>query len=79
MLAQFLFLKGDVEGSATLFDQIDRRAPENFRRTAPRKETVITARLSQYSGMIESINLNPAIGGCAEWPNRRMRLLWEQI
>jgi cold shock CspA family protein len=55
MLAQFLFLKGDVEGSATLFDQIDRRAPENFRRTVPRKETVITARLPQYSGMIESI------------------------
>jgi tetratricopeptide (TPR) repeat protein len=55
MLAQFLFLKGDVEGSVALFDLIDRRAPENFRRSAPRKETVVTARLPQYSGMIESI------------------------
>ena len=41
--------------AASGFDQIDRRAPENFRRTVPRKETVITARLPQYSGMIESI------------------------
>jgi tetratricopeptide (TPR) repeat protein len=55
MLAQFLFLKGDMDATATLFDLIDRRAPENFRRTAPRKETVITARLPEYSGMIESI------------------------
>jgi len=55
MLAQFLFLKGDIDAAATLFDLIDRRAPENFRRTAPRKETVITARLPEYSGMIESI------------------------
>jgi hypothetical protein len=24
-------------------------------------------------------NLNGAVGGCAEWPNRWIRLLWEQI
>jgi D-amino-acid dehydrogenase len=23
--------------------------------------------------------LNPALGGCAEWPNRRIRPVWEQI
>jgi hypothetical protein len=38
MLAQFLFLKGDVDGAVTLFDLIHRRAPDNFRRTAPRKD-----------------------------------------
>jgi cold shock CspA family protein len=55
MLAQFLFLKGDVEGSAALFDLIDRRAPESFRRAAPSKETVITSCLPRYSGMVESM------------------------
>ncbi len=53
--AQYLFLKGNVEGSATLFELIDRRAPESFRRTAPSKDTVITARLPRYSGTIESM------------------------
>jgi cold shock CspA family protein len=53
--AQYLFLKGDVEGSANLFDLINRRAPENFRRTAPSKDGVITARLPRYSGTIESM------------------------
>ena len=24
-------------------------------------------------------NLNPAVGGCAEWPNRWIGLLWKQI
>jgi tetratricopeptide (TPR) repeat protein len=55
ILAQFLFLKGDVEGSAALFDLIDRRAPESFRRAAPRKDTVITSRLPRYSGRVESM------------------------
>ena len=55
ILAQFLFLKGDVDGSAALFDLIDRRAPDNFRRTAPRKETAVTSRLPPYSGMVESM------------------------
>ena len=55
MLAQYLFLKGDVEGSVTLFDLIDRRAPANFRRVPPRNETIITARLPRYTGTIESI------------------------
>jgi hypothetical protein len=32
MLAQFLFLKGDVEGSVVLFDLIHRRAPKLFAR-----------------------------------------------
>jgi tetratricopeptide (TPR) repeat protein len=55
MLAQFLFLKGDIEGATALFDIIDRRAPESFRRAAPRKESVITSRLPRYTGMIESM------------------------
>jgi hypothetical protein len=28
---------------------------------------------------IDILNLNPAVAGCAEWPNRRIRLPWEQI
>jgi len=27
----------------------------------------------------KAMNLNPAVGGCAEWPNRRIGPLWEQI
>jgi cold shock CspA family protein len=53
--AQYLFLRGNVEGAATLFELIDRRAPENFRRTAPSKYSIITARLPRYTGTVESI------------------------
>jgi tetratricopeptide (TPR) repeat protein len=55
ILAQYLFLKGDVEASVALFDLIDRRAPDNFRRAAPRNETFITSRLPRYTGTIESM------------------------
>jgi hypothetical protein len=27
----------------------------------------------------DSINLDPAVGGCAEWPDLRIGPLWEQI
>jgi cold shock CspA family protein len=55
MLAQFLFLKGDIEGSMAMFDIIDRRAPDSFRRAVPHRETVVTSRLPRYSGMVESM------------------------
>jgi tetratricopeptide (TPR) repeat protein len=55
LLAQFLFLNGDVAGSAALFDQIDARAPEYFRTRAPQSETVITWRFKRYSGLVEDM------------------------
>ena len=50
MLAEYLFLIGKVVPAAELFDFIDKNAPENFRRMAPRKELSITSRLPRYSG-----------------------------
>jgi putative hydrolase of the HAD superfamily len=28
---------------------------------------------------LDQLNLDPAVGGCAEWPDRRIGPLWEQI
>jgi hypothetical protein len=37
------------------------------------------AGMSVGSSVVGVIILNGAVGGCAEWPNRWIRLLWEQI
>jgi hypothetical protein len=55
MLAEYLFLIGKVVQAAELFDSIDNNAPENFRRVAPRTESLITSRLPRYSGVVESL------------------------
>ena len=55
ILAEYLFLIGKVVPAAELFDFIDSNAPENFRRMAPRKESLITSRLPRYSGLVESL------------------------
>ena len=56
MLAQFLFLRGDVSGAVALFEIISRRAPSSFRRTVPQKDNAVTKRLPRYTGSIEALN-----------------------
>ncbi len=54
-LAQFLFLKGDIHGAASLFEEINRRAPENFRVMTPSKDNIFTSKLTRYNGVVESV------------------------
>ena len=55
ILAQFLFYKGDVADAVGLFDLINNRAPESFRKNVPFKDTLITVRLPGFSGSVESM------------------------
>jgi cold shock CspA family protein len=55
LLAQYLFLRGDVVEAASVFDQINSKAPDNFRRTGMREDNVITARLERISGIVETM------------------------
>lgn len=55
MLAEFLFWAGRADESKKLFDEIDAKAPEKFRRPAPATDDVITSKLGEYAGTIESI------------------------
>lgn len=55
LLAEYLFAIGKTVQSSELFDAIDTQAPEKFRRLAPRKDSIICARLSRYSGVIDSL------------------------
>lgn len=54
-LAQFYFAIGNIGRAEELFDEIERRAPKEFRRFAPRIETPITRRLPNYEGSVESV------------------------
>jgi tetratricopeptide (TPR) repeat protein len=55
ILAQYLFLKGNMPGAVALFDTIEKRAPDHFRKVAPKTESVITAKLPRYTGIVEEI------------------------
>ena len=55
VLAQFLFYKGDVADAVALFDLINNRAPESFRKNVPFKDTLITLRFPGFSGSVESM------------------------
>ena len=54
-LAEYLFLLGKVTNAVELFDAIDSQAPDNFRRVAPRRDSLIASRLPRYSGIIKSV------------------------
>jgi len=56
MFAQFLFTTGEVDRADELFAEIDRRAPADFRKIAPKRDNVMTAVLRTMSGTIETIN-----------------------
>ena len=51
-LGQFLFAIGQFQKAQELFDEIDRRAPADFRRFPPRRDNAITALLETYSGTV---------------------------
>ena len=44
-----------MAAASDMFNVIDEKAPDTFRKVAPRQETVITALLGRYSGMIEGM------------------------
>lgn len=54
MLAQFLFATGELDRAQELFAEIERRAPAEFRRFAPRQDNAVTASLGVYNGTVES-------------------------
>jgi tetratricopeptide (TPR) repeat protein len=69
-LAQFLFFTGDINRAIALFSEIDRQAPKEFRRFAPKVDNPITAPLPNYRGTIESIKDNNIFIRSAAYPNR---------
>jgi len=54
-LAEFLFLSGKTTECKELFDEIDSKAPNGFRKSAPASDDVITLKLGEYAGTIESV------------------------
>jgi tetratricopeptide (TPR) repeat protein len=68
--AQFLFATGDVDRAVALFSDIDKRAPKEFRRFAPRVDSLITAPLPTYRGTVESTRDNNIFIRSAAYPNR---------
>ncbi len=54
ILAQFFFASGEIERALEMFAEIDRRAPKEFRRLAPKRDNEITARLDIYSGTVDA-------------------------
>ncbi|QPZ92055.1 P-loop NTPase [Thioclava electrotropha] len=52
LMAEFLFWCGEVEQAKQLFEHIDQRAPEGFRRLAPKINDEVTEKLGQYAGTV---------------------------
>ncbi|WP_165403662.1 SIR2 family NAD-dependent protein deacylase [Rhizobium leguminosarum] len=55
LLAQLLFHRGDLGPAESQFEDIDKRAPKEFRKFAPRTENAITRLLPTYPGIIEKV------------------------
>ncbi|WP_143217363.1 SIR2 family protein [Acetobacter sp. DsW_063] len=55
ILAQFYFSVGRLDDAVSTFKYVDKQAPSQFRRFSPRKDNVITERLGEFRGHIESI------------------------
>jgi hypothetical protein len=69
VLAEFLFYQREMAAASDLFAAIDEKAPDSFRRVAPRRESVITALLGRYSGMIEAMKPKFFFIRSAVYPN----------
>jgi tetratricopeptide (TPR) repeat protein len=67
-LAQLLFVAGQIPACQAIFAEIDRDAPEDFRRSTPRTENVFTRRLDRYAGRITSIRPGYAFIRSAAYP-----------
>ena len=53
--AEYLFLIDKKNDCKEMFEEIDARAPRNFRVTEPASDDLITAKISKHTGTIESI------------------------
>ena len=53
--AEFLFWMGKADETRDLFNKIDAMAPESFRKSAPVSDDVITSKLGEYAGTVETI------------------------
>ncbi len=54
-LAEFLFLRGKIEESRQLFNEINAKAPAEFRKTSSSSDDYITARMGTFGGSVEQI------------------------
>lgn len=55
LLAQLLFHRGYFVSSDSLFNEIDSRAPKNFRKFTPRVDNPITKLLPKYMGSVDKV------------------------
>ena len=55
LLAEFFFWAGRADESKKLFEEIDAKAPTEFRKLAPASDDVITSKLGTYAGTIEAV------------------------
>ncbi|MDP2738226.1 MAG: SIR2 family protein [Pseudorhodobacter sp.] len=55
LFAEFLYWSGKTNESRDLFDEINAKAHESFRKSAPTSDDAITSKLGEYAGTIESI------------------------
>jgi cold shock CspA family protein len=55
VLAEFFYYRGKMQQAAEMFDLIDDKAPEPFRKTTPRRNSVIARMLARHSGTIDSM------------------------
>lgn len=55
LFAEFLFWMGKTADAKSLFDEIHAKAPMGFRKSAPASDDVVTSKLGEFAGTIESV------------------------
>ena len=66
--AEFLFLSGRVQECKELFEEIDAKAPESFRKSGPASDDVITGRLKKIAGAVEAVKNRYFFIRCGGYP-----------
>jgi tetratricopeptide (TPR) repeat protein/cold shock CspA family protein len=69
VLAEFFFYRGHMKDPMELFAYIDEKAPDSFRRVAARRDSVVSAVLGRFSGMIEGMKPKFFFIRSAAYPN----------
>jgi diguanylate cyclase (GGDEF)-like protein len=69
VLAEYFYYRGKMRQAAKMFDMIDDKAPEPFRKTAPRRKSVIAAMLARHSGTIDGMKPRFFFIRSAAYPN----------